>query len=450
MVPPGAEGLRIVRFGSVGIGLVILCLYGMTGCVSPSGGIPAFNPGEASSDTDGETSLSIRGEEVSPGLERLLHSMKNRDFHKALEYLEAVNVRPGSTPNLERIITLLAVYGADAERAWYYCSKAEEAGRSLSLPLLTRRRMAIKPWPEEFDPLPDRNISSLLALSDDLWVGTWNGGFLRVNMTTGTVKALEQSQNTLAPRTVRTMDRQGESLWVGTYTGLYHYWLRDGSWRQVSTKNQFSTERIQDIISIGDDVYISTLGWGLWKLRNDTLSAVETETGPGRFITLVREIPGKEGESLRLVGTMDNGAWLWNQKTGEWSALKNSPRNINALEEETEKRIWFGSYGGGVVLWDRLQEEWIEYTNERGELQNDWILTSCQDEERIYWGTFGGGLTVYQKETREWYTVDLQGGLHSQEISALESDGERLYTGSLGRGVRIVYPERYEELILNH
>ncbi len=380
-------------------------------------------------------------------IEKLLSAMDRREYQRALRILDGVSVVPGKTPGMDKIITLLAVHGHDPQQAWYYTQRILKENKEAELPLLTRKRMAVEPWPPAYPELPDRNISALQALYDDLWVGTWNGGFVRINLDTGSIKELEQSRESLAPRTVRTIDYQGESLWVGTYTGLYHYWLRDGSWRKISTQGHFSTERIQDIKSLEGDLMISTLGWGLWRLRDDTLTRIETAEGPGPFITLVRKFPGEPNQLL--VGTMDRGAWIWNTGNNSWERILPSPDNINSIEV-SGKQIWFGSYGGGVVLWDTETNRWEEYTRKRGQIRNDWILSSCQDKKRIYWGTFGGGLSVYHKERDQWYTIDLQGGLHSLEIAALESDGRRVFAGSLGRGVRIVYPERYEELILNY
>jgi ligand-binding sensor domain-containing protein len=57
------------------------------------------------------------------------------------------------------------------------------------------------------------------------------------------------------------------------------------------------------------------------------------------------------------------------------------------------------------------------------------------DGERLYVGTTDRGILVYNTRARRWSRM--QAGLPSQNVTAIISDGESVYAGTLGGLARI-------------
>jgi ligand-binding sensor domain-containing protein len=100
---------------------------------------------------------------------------------------------------------------------------------------------------------------------------------------------------------------------------------------------------------------------------------------------------------------------------------------------ESDGTLFVGTNGGGV---DALLPtgEWINFAEELGgfEVNQNAMHT---DGERVYVGTSDRGLLVYNTRDRRWTRVSA--GLASQNVTAITSDNEFVYVGTLNGLVRI-------------
>lgn len=100
---------------------------------------------------------------------------------------------------------------------------------------------------------------------------------------------------------------------------------------------------------------------------------------------------------------------------------------------EINGTLYIGTNGGGV---DALLPtgEWINFADELGGFEVNQNAMHA-DGERVYIGTSDRGLLVYNTRDRRWSKVSA--GLASQNVTAITSDDEFVYVGTLNGLVRI-------------
>jgi ligand-binding sensor domain-containing protein len=105
---------------------------------------------------------------------------------------------------------------------------------------------------------------------------------------------------------------------------------------------------------------------------------------------------------------------------------------VSALAQ-SDGTLYIGTNGGGV---DALLPtgEWVRFADELGGFEVNQNAMHA-DGERIYVGTSDRGLLVYNTRDRRWTRVSA--GLASQNVTAITSDNEFVYVGTLNGLVRI-------------
>ncbi|MDI7276487.1 MAG: two-component regulator propeller domain-containing protein, partial [Anaerolineae bacterium] len=102
--------------------------------------------------------------------------------------------------------------------------------------------------------------------------------------------------------------------------------------------------------------------------------------------------------------------------------------------------VWLGTSRGACLYRDG---RWYTYTQAHG-LGADWVAAVTVDaDERVWFGTFGGGVTLF--DGTDWHTYTAaNSGLGSDWISALATDAQgRLWCGTWGRGVSVLDEGRW-------
>ena len=100
---------------------------------------------------------------------------------------------------------------------------------------------------------------------------------------------------------------------------------------------------------------------------------------------------------------------------------------------EAEGTLYVGTNGGGV---DALLPtgEWLNFADELGKFEVNQNAMHF-DGERLYVGTSDRGLLVYNTRDRRW--TRLSAGLASQNVTAITSDDQFVYVGTMNGLVRV-------------
>jgi hypothetical protein len=160
---------------------------------------------------------------------------------------------------------------------------------------------------------------------------------------------------------------------------------------------------------------------------------------PGKFVTCIAE------DAIRdrlLIGTMNIGLIILDRKTGQMSALSESvpdftSPNITMILPARDGKIWIGTYGEGLAVWTPGTNRVRRYSKAGGEIADDWILSSCETDRALYFGSFGGGVSVLSKSDGSWRRIGIHDGLPSLDVSAIAWRPPSVFFGTLGGGVSV-------------
>lgn len=312
-------------------------------------------------------------------------------------------------------------------RFWLDDVRALAGGERHSEWSIWRGRLFIESWSGYEVGLAGENISALLVDHDDIWAGTWTGGISRLSCPLNDYTLWDPGQPSLAVRTVNSINRYGDTVWVVRYGAVEHYDLRTGIWSHLVGLPV--TERLQDIYISENGTYLATLGHGIW--HNDGSGWVMMRT-PGLFITNFEPGPADD----LIVMTMDRGLYLLDTVTGGWNRPPSGfLREVNVTSAVAGGNIIYGgTYGFGAFVWNTESDEVTHFDS--GELGDPYVLTVALSKRRVFFGTFGAGLVSWNLENETWDRVSLEEGLPSADIAALEVDEEgNVWAGTLGGGI---------------
>ncbi|MBN1835361.1 MAG: hypothetical protein JW820_05885 [Spirochaetales bacterium] len=357
-------------------------------------------------------------------------------------YLRALQrVPPGNTPGdlLWLRLAEIAFYRyQDRELARYYLLQAPGLPGAPAPSERTRRLLRRVSW-RELSPealgVGDGNISALAAEGDDLWIGTWNGGVLRYSLSSGRSVVFREGRASLTPNTVRAIEITDTRVWVGTYQGLFVYSKPTSTWSEVAEFGGVSPKRAEAIEAAGGDLYVGTLGDGLWRLRAGRWSRIGRGVLPGDFVNAL-----SYADSRVLIGTLNLGIVVLDPSTESmWSFDQVNPnlqaRNVVLLLPVGTRELWIGTYGQGLYRWDRVENRLSHFDKAGGALGDDWVLCGAATPSGLYFGSFGAGASRHREG--RWEQLGLREGLTGLDVSAVAYVPPYVVFGTLGSGVAL-------------
>jgi len=282
--------------------------------------------------------------------------------------------------------------------------------------------------------LKDANVSAMKVDGDDLWVGTWNGGVSRYSLSAGS------SDPFPIPPYSRSIEAADRRVWVGTAEGLSWYGKGTARWGAEGDPASDHPWNVQAVRSTSSGLYIGTLGDGLLRQGDDGWLPVEDGSLPGRFVTCIAEDAPR---GRLLIGTLNIGLVIMDLRTGQMTTLAElvpsfTPENITTILPARDGRVWIGTYGAGLAAWSPETGKVAQYTRESGgEIADNWILSSCETDRALYFGSFGGGVSVLSKGDGAWKHIGIRDGLASLDVPAIAWRSPRVFFGTLGGGVSV-------------
>jgi hypothetical protein len=340
---------------------------------------------------------------------------------------------------LLRAAELSLYHGHDLQAARGYFPRIVPANLPGSERILYRELRVRLLWrivPPSALGLADANVSSLKVDGDDLWVGTWNGGVARYSVSG------MRSDPFPGPAYARSIEEADHRIWVGTSEGLSWYGKGSGRWGSEADFQSPSPRRVQVVRQVGSVLYAGTLGDGLFRRGDDGWTEVSDGELPGRFITCLA--PDPSGRRL-YIGTMNLGLVIMDLGTGQMSTLGETTEsftadNITTVLPDAAGEVWIGTYGDGLYLWKPAGNGLSHYSRAKGQLGDDWILAGCETDRALYFGSFGGGVSVFLKGSGLWRRLGIADGLASIDVPAIAWRAPFVFFGTLGAGVSM-----YEE-----
>ena len=290
-----------------------------------------------------------------------------------------------------------------------------------------------------------------------IWIGTYDGlnlfdpvteRFTRYSHVPGDPSTL--SNNIVVSIFIDSRGR----LWAGTLNGL-NLMRPDGSFRRFfhdpDDESSLPDKVVRTIIEDSDgNVFAGTHG-GLARYVEDTGSfeklVLRTEDGEPAEYAVMAAVYGSRKDEIWL-GLWDGGLVRLDTSTMTTEQTALPGINIYKLCLGSEGRLWIGSWGQGIHLYDPATGKTETHTASDTEtLSNNVIYSLFEDESGIMWiGTNGGGLHKYVRQHNRFQYLSTDGtgssGLSEGKVHALFEDSRRYkWVSVYGKGLNRINPD---------
>ncbi len=259
-----------------------------------------------------------------------------------------------------------------------------------------------------------KDLSNKKGLNDDVvwaitededsvvWIGTYKGGLNKWDRKNGKFSYYDIQSGAvrrISDNHIRSLKDDSENLLIGTYNrGLCVFNKATGKFKVYSNDPNDSTSiganQIQSIlIDKNKNYWIGTFGGGLNKIVS-----------------------------------MDNKG---NAKFKRYVYNKNNPFSLNdnrvyTIYEDSEGLFWIGTFGGGLVRFDKNNERFIAYKNIPGDetsISDNRVMSIYEDKKTNLWvGTYGGGLHKFDKNTEKFVRYDQKNKPNSSVVYGILED----------------------------
>jgi len=286
------------------------------------------------------------------------------------------------------------------------------------------------------------------------WIGTYQGGISKYDKNL-TFFNLRKS-NPFDPKgltapivTSFSEDRNGD-VYVGTDGGginLYHG--NTGLFDHPIFYGQGKPPAVLALEQADGELWIGTFMQGIYVLNIQSGRVRHYVKGEGPQDLSGNDIfcLKKDSKGRIWIGTNGNGVNIYDPVLRQFRRLDKEhqyPRDINVLahgfirtiEEDKTGNIWIGALGVGIVMLDPSLEKLRLLNHENSNLPtNDVQAIYAGESGRIWVGTHGGGLCLFDSQTEKFIRYSEEEGAPNDVIyKILEDDGAKVWV-STNKGI---------------
>jgi ligand-binding sensor domain-containing protein len=327
----------------------------------------------------------------------------------------------------------------------------------------------------------NRNVKSIYAEQDVIWVGT-SGGVIRYDTETDDYRLFDVRNGLLANGVFHVSRWTDDKMLVGTYGGgLAIYDESKDKFEIINVPEGLADAFVYDVLVLPDgDLWIATWS-GANRIKKGRLSdpsAWETYTVENTNGGLPNDwvyglALGKNGEVWLateggLARFQDNHWDNWNHQDGQGAAYElvkadntfgtdpatmsshharqklemgllqvdtaYNPNYIVALEVDSDGIVWVGTWGGGLARFDG--KKYVNYTVRDG-LPSNHVFMLHQDQQGILWVGTSYGVVQFNNGRFENHLTTHEGLFSDTVFSMATQQNDLLWVGSFGGVTRL-------------
>lgn len=292
----------------------------------------------------------------------------------------------------------------------------------------------------------------------NLWIGTDGGGLSLFNREKENFKNYlhnPENENSLPHNSVISIvqDERGY-FWIGTLGGgLSRFNSKTGHFKNYQIKGTssdlISDGRVWDIEYFKEKLYIATYRNGLmvFDIKNEKFHAFKDFPYNYNYEKNKRLYSVCIDKKNNLWFASKNALQKYNLETRQYIDYSKTNKTneiinnrIQYIYESPTGKIWLGSWGEGLILYDSSEDKFISYKHEQGNpfsLSHDRVRTIYEDFSGTLWvGTWGEGINKYHPDEHKFVSYSTN-TLYKNSIShnyvyAIKQDSKgRIWIGTL-------------------
>lgn len=205
------------------------------------------------------------------------------------------------------------------------------------------------------------------------------------------------------------------NLWVATDGGLLKYNIVDKSYHFYN--NQEIQYPIADLIYKPDtkEIWIATNGNGIvqYNFTSDSFSLLSTHFGEEKLNSNAISSLCLDNDNRVWVGTLRGGVNKVENRKSPFTTISRNEKISNTLPsdfilslcEQDNHRLWIGTDGGGASLWDRKNNKFVNFSYNAGNpnsLSNNFVTSILKDSKGTWFGSYGGGVCLFNEQTHSF------------------------------------------------
>ncbi|SHM72814.1 hybrid sensor histidine kinase/response regulator transcription factor [Mucilaginibacter sp. OK098] len=306
-------------------------------------------------------------------------------------------------------------------------------------------------------------IYSIAASGSDIWVGA-EGGLNIVNTVSGKTKRYnhdDRDKFSLSSKSIRCIYNDPQGIyWIGTYQGGVDKYDKNLTLFNSRQNNAYDPAGLNSpfVSSFAEnkdgDIFVGTDGGGVNLFHTKTglfshiaIKAKEKNNSAG--LPILSMILDRNQQLW--IGTFQDGVFIYNTKTGLYQQLTTGKgiaqinnNEIFCFKEDSKGKIWIGTNGGGVNVFDPNSKTFLKYVpnpvsaDERQLPVNGYIRAIEEDHEGNIWiGTYGSGIAVLNRTNQKFqaYNNKNTGLSIDRAFSLLEDHNGNMWIGTAGDGL---------------
>ncbi|MBI9107312.1 MAG: response regulator [Spirochaetales bacterium] len=312
---------------------------------------------------------------------------------------------------------------------------------------------------------PGFNIYTITFNSDgNLWAGTWGQGILIIDPETGSIiNHNTMTSEDLSHDVIYSLfeDHSGV-MWIGTNGGGLNKYVR---WQNQfkyypnlkPTQRSLSKGKIYSMLEDElKNIWVGIYGNGINRINRVSGEISRYINNPEDDKSLSNNIVNtmmRDSRGNLWIGT-NNGLSIYLPETDNFKRIYNpsSPRqqadNIFVrLSEDNNGEIWIGTYNSGLIIYSPETETFRQYRHISGDpssLSDNLIRDIMQDSLGRIWIATNHGLNLFNSNSGTFfrYMHGEAGTISHNDIRSLYQSGDgKIWIGTMGGGISILNPD---------
>ncbi|TXF88052.1 response regulator [Neolewinella aurantiaca] len=271
----------------------------------------------------------------------------------------------------------------------------------------------------------------------DTWIGTEESGLYHQPAGSNAVNRIPLAAQSVANIAQR---RFGEGLFVAGGNHLYE--VDTSLDRPVASIKYSLSKAVMAEVEVSEtEQWVGTWGDGLKIFNDDRELPIWkqelVEQTKHDFISLM--VVGRN--KYVWIGTRGNGLYRVSLQEGKvWHYLPSREKGVTSnafisVVNDSNGNIWFGTRGGGVLLYNESTDTFTPYTTGEG-LPSNTISAMLIDLENNLWLSTPEGIAVFRPHEQTFYTLTTDDGIYENNFqynsAGSSPDRQRLYFGTTG------------------